>query len=105
MSLFSLNMPTTHPRITITLSRDLHGRISRLAGTTGRSMSQVVRDILELAVPFGRGALTLDSFSPIQREALQKAVQDALEEIAQSLPQSPEIGDVTGADGSGDPRS
>ncbi len=44
-------MPTTKPRITVTLERHAHEVLARLSAASGDSMSEIVAGFVDLAVP------------------------------------------------------
>jgi len=45
-------MPTTHPRINLTVTPDLYATVDRLARLSGQPKTRVILDLLEPAAPF-----------------------------------------------------
>lgn len=71
-------MPTTKPRITITLTEEQHQLLQALAGFQGASMSSIVVELLETAVPvLGRVVAVM--------EAASKAPQEMLNGLKESM--------------------
>jgi predicted DNA-binding protein len=71
-------MPTTNPRITITLKPEVHAVLKRLSAATDNSQSAIVSELLESSVPvFERMVLVL--------EAAKAAQQGMASDIAQGL--------------------
>lgn len=80
-------MPTTNPRVNVTLSPALDALVSRLAGHQGVSKSQVLRELLETAEPaLQRVVALMDAASSARTElhtGLSRSLgraQDAIED-------------------------
>ena len=71
-------MPTTNPRINVTLSPSLDDLVARMAGLQRVSKSQVLRELLEAAEPALQRAAAL-------MEAASKAHAGVLGELARGL--------------------
>jgi hypothetical protein len=71
-------MPTSNPRVNVTLSPSLDSLVIRLAGLQGVSKSQVLRELLEAAEPALQRATAL-------MEAASRSKGDVLNGLARSL--------------------
>lgn len=85
-------MPTSKPRLTITLDPHAYEVLSRLSAASGQSMSSVVVDILGVAIPsLERVVVVLERASTAPREvldgvaaAVERAERDYLPTIMQA---------------------
>lgn len=85
MSRFSLFMPTTQPRLTITLDRDLSIRLDRAALAARTSRAAVARQCLAASLPFVGTKLPLDGLSETQIVKFHELLGQALEATFDSI--------------------
>jgi uncharacterized protein (DUF1778 family) len=78
MHLSENEMPTTKPRITITLSQHQHDLLGAMANAQKVSMSSIVVELLDTAVPVLERVMDLIN-------AAKRAPQEALDELKRSL--------------------
>jgi predicted DNA-binding protein len=85
-------MPTTNPRITITLRPELHAILQRLSNATGNSQSAIVADLLEASTGvFERMIHTLEAAERMRAQGLampaemQGSLQSAQARIEEQL--------------------
>jgi len=70
-------MPTTNPRITITLKPGLHAKLRRLSALTGNSQSALVAELLDGSEPvFDRLITLLEAANLAKDEMREKLVHD-----------------------------
>lgn len=89
-------MPTAKPRITITLSTTTHETLSRLSVVSGESMSSIVAQVVDLAVPsLGRLGVVLEQARDAPKEAragllsaIDRAERDLLPAMTSSIAQA-----------------
>lgn len=72
-------MPTTNPRINVTLSPSTDSLVGLMAASQGISKSQVIREILEAAEPTFQKALAIMAAAKKVREGSRKEIADSLE--------------------------
>lgn len=83
-------MATTNPRITITLTPELHAVLRRLSSLTSNSQSAIVAELLTSSLPvFGRMCSVLEAASKLKEQGLNapQAVRDSLERAQEKLEQ------------------
>jgi uncharacterized protein (DUF1778 family) len=81
-------MPTTKPRITITLTEEQHVLLHTLAGYQGESMSAIVVDLIQTAVPvMERIAIVMKAASTAPQEMLDGMKQSMERAEAQLISQ------------------
>lgn len=113
-------MATTKPRITVTFEPRTYEVLSRFSRAGGQSMSQVVADIIQLAVPsFERVVVVMERAAAApqevrdgMRQAIEKADQTLVPRLLESLDQSDmflsglgaEVAPPVGADAADAPR-
>jgi uncharacterized protein (DUF1778 family) len=71
-------MPTAKPRITVTLTEHQHDLLQTLSGYQGQSMSSIIVDLLETAVP------VLERIAVVMKAA-SEAPQEMLTGLRQSM--------------------
>lgn len=72
-------MPTTNPRINVTLSPSTDALVGLIAASQRISKSQVIREILEAAEPTFQKALAIMAAASKVREGSRKEIADSLE--------------------------
>jgi uncharacterized protein (DUF1778 family) len=77
-------MPTTKPRITITLTDHQHELLQQLAGYQGASMSSIVVDLLETAVPVMERIATVMKAASTAPQEMLHGLRESMER-AESL--------------------
>lgn len=98
-------MPTLNPRLTITLPREIHAILGRLAAVQERSISSIVREFLEEAEPvLSTMTETLERLKAAQArasgelrdhvDALQEAHDDLLPSLHALVDQLGTIADI-----------
>jgi hypothetical protein len=83
-------VPAINPRITITLTPQLHAVLRQLSSLTGNSQSSIVGDLLETSLPvFERMCTVLDAAHRLKEEGLKapEAVKDSLARAQERLEQ------------------
>jgi len=98
---FSLFMPTTQPRLTITLDRDLSIRLDRAAAAARTSRASVARQCLAASLPFVGTKLPLDGLSESQIAEFHELLGQALEATFQSIKSEITSADSDSSEGTG----
>ena len=105
-------MPTAKPRITVTLEPHAHEVLSRLSRVGGDSMSTLVTQLLDVALPsLERAVVVLERAAAAPQEAraglaaaLDRAEREALPALMKAIDQRDLfLADLDAATGSGDP--
>lgn len=70
-------MPTTLPRLQLTMQPDLYAAISRLSSLTGQSKARVILDVIEPALPFfNEAARLVESAKELKAEPSKQLVEN-----------------------------
>lgn len=78
-------MPTVKPRITITLTPEQHTVLSEMSGETGQSMSSIVVELVESAVPVFVRVVKLVREAKTAHESVKRGIREATEEVQSRL--------------------
>lgn len=74
-------MPTTKPRITITLDPDIYQQIQEIANKRGLSMSDIIRQLLDISINTKITTENIDFLSNIMREQLRNILKPYMTRI------------------------
>jgi len=92
-------MPTSSPRINVTVTPEQHSMLLELAELQGRSASSFLREMLDGSMPMLRALLPIyrraAQAAEIQPQALQAAIRDALAAVEAGREQLDFLGTLT----------